>query len=207
MTNTVNVAHVSTSCYLLIYVSARYPVPPRNIANSFLYESTGRNLFAVTGHISLEVGRAGSHSREDVQRRVEDAVRKGWAAPSYDHPTIASLVVQDPGTGKFSKIYGTSWTDPKRDQWLEDTVKVGDSHQLPALDGSEASNLNPPFRIAADVLPTPIEAQQRRLSDNAVQKAAAAEGDESLTILGILFKPGASLPGKHQRIALTLSKE
>ncbi|RYP90948.1 hypothetical protein DL770_002953 [Monosporascus sp. CRB-9-2] len=234
----------------------------------------------MTGHISLEVGTAGSHSREDIERRIEDAVRKGWVALRYDHPTIASRVVQDPETGKFSKIYRTSKTDAQRDQWLENTVKVvstgqtgmewansdppvpdlptlfiirpppsstgsrvvrrdlvlrsphdiidgigtlylfgnlldhvsrsfaeGNSYQLPVLDGSEASNLSPPFRTAANVPPTLTEAQQRRLSDNAVQNAAAAEGDESLTVLGIPFKPGATLPGKHQRIALTFSKE
>ncbi|RYP16529.1 hypothetical protein DL765_005090 [Monosporascus sp. GIB2] len=64
-----------------------------------------------------------------------------------------------------------------------------------------------PFQIAANVPPTLTEAQQKRLSDNAVQKAGAVEGDESLTVLRIPFKPGATLPGKHQRIALTISKE
>ncbi|RYP37058.1 hypothetical protein DL767_003121 [Monosporascus sp. MG133] len=217
-----------------------------------LYEGSGRNFFAMTGHISLEVGTAGSHSREDVERRIEDAVRKGWVALRYDHPTIASRVVQDPGTGKFSKIYRTSKTDVQRDQWLENTVKVVSKGQT----GMERANSDPPVPglptlfiirpppsstcsrvVRRDlVLRSPhdivdgigtlylfgnlldhvsscecaagaYQAQLRRLSDNAAQNAAAAEGDESLTVLGIPFKPGATLPGKHQRIAVTFSKE
>ncbi|RYO98930.1 hypothetical protein DL764_006963 [Monosporascus ibericus] len=181
------------------------------------YEGSGRHFFAITGHISLEVGTAESHSREDVERRIEDAVRKGRAALRYDHLTIASRVMQDPGTGKFSKIYRTSKTDAQRDPWPENTVKVvstgqtgmewansdhpvpdlpaslyyktasvqhwsfaeDDPYQLPDIDGSEPLNLSPPFRIAANVPPTLTEAQQRRRSGNAVQNAAAAEGDEA----------------------------
>ncbi|RYP53324.1 hypothetical protein DL768_001681 [Monosporascus sp. mg162] len=59
-------------------------------------------------------------------------------------------------------------------------------YQLPVLDGSETSNLGPPFRVAANFPPTLTEAQQRRLSDNA---------------------PGANLRGMHQYIAFTFSKK
>ncbi|RYP62137.1 hypothetical protein DL769_007434 [Monosporascus sp. CRB-8-3] len=83
---------------------------------------------------------AGSHSREDVERRIEDAVRKGWVALRHDRPTIASLAAQDRGTGKFSKIYRRSKTDAQRDRWLENTVKVVSTGQT----GMEWANPDPP---------------------------------------------------------------
>ncbi|KAH7176933.1 hypothetical protein EDB81DRAFT_773793 [Dactylonectria macrodidyma] len=81
----------------------------------------------------------------------------------------------------------------------------GDGYQIPVLDGSEAANLSPSYRIAANVPPQLSEAQQRRIEDIAAEKAEAAASTD-VEIIGLPFRKGATLPGRHQRAALTLSK-
>ncbi|WYZ35718.1 hypothetical protein EsH8_X_000365 [Colletotrichum jinshuiense] len=82
----------------------------------------------------------------------------------------------------------------------------GDAHQLPALDGSEAANLSPPYRVAANVPPGLTDAQMARLADMAAQKAAAMEAP-GVEILDMPHRRGATLPGRHQRTALPFSAE
>lgn len=73
-------------------------------------------------------------------------------------------------------------------------------------DGSESANLSPPFRIAAAIPPTPSPAQQARLQEiAAVETARIQEGIEFE--IGIPYRQGAVLPGKHQRIEHTFSVE
>ncbi|KAH7127945.1 hypothetical protein B0J13DRAFT_564763 [Dactylonectria estremocensis] len=82
----------------------------------------------------------------------------------------------------------------------------GDAYQAPALDGSEAANLSPSYRIAANVPPQLSESQKRRIEEIATEKAEAASSPD-VEIIGLPFRQGATLPGRHQRAALTLSKD
>lgn len=82
--------------------------------------------------------------------------------------------------------------------------ELGDAYPVPSLDGSETENLSPSFRIAAKVPTELTEAQKERLSAIANEKEAVSRDVE---ILGIPFNEGAQLPGKHQRVAITLSPE
>lgn len=77
----------------------------------------------------------------------------------------------------------------------------GKSFQLPLFNGLEVHNLSPPYRIAAGVPSSPTEAQQNRLAQLAQEKQKATLGVEVLTVP---FRSGAVLPGKHQRVYITL---
>ncbi|KAG7148292.1 hypothetical protein HYQ46_002824 [Verticillium longisporum] len=80
----------------------------------------------------------------------------------------------------------------------------GASYRTPALDGSEAANLSPPYRIAANVPAQLSEAQKERLQTVTAQKAQV-RADTSVEILALPFREGAQVPGVHKRTALTLS--
>ncbi|KAI1062256.1 hypothetical protein LB506_006426 [Fusarium annulatum] len=82
----------------------------------------------------------------------------------------------------------------------------GNSYEPPALDGSETSNLSSSYRVAAQIPETPDQAQLDRLKQMAAQKAAAAS-DPSVEILALPYRQGDLLPGRHQRLALTLTRE
>ncbi|KAJ4307526.1 hypothetical protein N0V84_012669 [Fusarium piperis] len=82
----------------------------------------------------------------------------------------------------------------------------GDSFEIPIFDGSESANLSPSYRLAAHVPPQLTEAQKKRVEEIAAQKAAVAS-DPSVEQLSLPFKSGPLLPGRHQRLALTLSQE
>lgn len=77
----------------------------------------------------------------------------------------------------------------------------GKSFQLPVFGGAEAPNLSPPYRIAAGVPPTPTTAQTARLQALAEEKRSAALGVELLTVP---LSSTEVVPGKHQRVAITL---
>ncbi|KAL0934118.1 uncharacterized protein CTRU02_210917 [Colletotrichum truncatum] len=81
-----------------------------------------------------------------------------------------------------------------------------DAFQLPSFDGSEAANLSPPYRVAANVPPTLTEAQQKRLADMAAQKAAAME-PSGIEVLDMPYRRGATVPKRHQRTSITLNKD
>lgn len=82
----------------------------------------------------------------------------------------------------------------------------GETYEPPALDGSEASNLSPSYRIAANIPEQLSQVQIDRLGSMAAQKAAVAS-DPSVEILALPFRKGASASGRHQRVALTFTKE
>ncbi|KAF4454854.1 hypothetical protein F53441_2724 [Fusarium austroafricanum] len=81
----------------------------------------------------------------------------------------------------------------------------GDSYEPPALNGSETSNLSPPYRVAAQIPGELSQAQLDRLERMAAQKASVAS-DPSVEVLSLPFRKGALLPGRHQRLALTFTK-
>ncbi|KAK3505467.1 hypothetical protein B0T13DRAFT_39376 [Neurospora crassa] len=81
--------------------------------------------------------------------------------------------------------------------------------ELPIFDGSEASNLSPPYRVAANIpLTPPTPEHQARLSTT---KAAASQPLNPdipfFEEIGIPYTHGPLLPGKHQRTAHYLSRE
>ncbi|KAG5751867.1 hypothetical protein H9Q72_014170 [Fusarium xylarioides] len=90
--------------------------------------------------------------------------------------------------------------------FASEAYNKGNSYEPPALDGSETSNLSPSYRIAAQIPETPDQAQLDRLEKMAAQKAAAAS-DPNVKILALPYRQGDLLPGLHQRLALTLTKE
>lgn len=84
--------------------------------------------------------------------------------------------------------------------------------ELPVFDGSEASNLSPPYRVAANVPAVPTPEQQARL--DAMKAASTSQPapipDEQTPTpidIGINCQSGPHflLPGKHQRVAHFLS--
>lgn len=82
----------------------------------------------------------------------------------------------------------------------------GSSFQLPTFDdGSELGKMSPPFRVAAKIPKSLTEQQQKRLKHIAALKEQQLASD--IPLLLIPWKQGEVVPGKHQRIALTLSQE
>ncbi|KAL7911476.1 hypothetical protein GGI35DRAFT_442900 [Trichoderma velutinum] len=82
----------------------------------------------------------------------------------------------------------------------------GSSFELPTFDdGSEFANMSPPFRVAANVPKSLTERQQQRLATVASLKEQQLASDIPPLIMP--WKKGEVAPGKHQRVALTLSQE
>nr|CEG04453.1 unnamed protein product [Fusarium clavum] len=87
-----------------------------------------------------------------------------------------------------------------------EAYEKGDAYELPALDGSEVSNLSPSYRIAAGIPDTLSQAQLDRLDAMAAQKEAVAS-DPNVEVLALPYREGEIVPGRHQLLALTLTKE
>ncbi|KAM0438491.1 hypothetical protein ACHAPT_001240 [Fusarium lateritium] len=87
-----------------------------------------------------------------------------------------------------------------------EVYEKGDSFEIPTFDGSESANLSPSYRLAAQVPQELTEEQKKRIQEMRAQKAAVAS-DPSVEHLALPFKSGPLLPGRHQRLALTLSQE
>ncbi|KAL2823253.1 hypothetical protein BDW59DRAFT_148900 [Aspergillus cavernicola] len=82
-------------------------------------------------------------------------------------------------------------------------LEQGDSYRLPVF-GDEWSRLSPPFRVAAGVPPSLTRQQKIRLDKTVAWNAALTQGVE---IAGFPCRKVATKPGKHQRVAITLSSE
>ncbi|KAM0549464.1 hypothetical protein ACHAPJ_009450 [Fusarium lateritium] len=87
-----------------------------------------------------------------------------------------------------------------------EAYEKGDSYEPPALNGSETSNLSPPYRMAAQIPDELAQDQLDRLEQMAAQKAAVAT-DPSVEVLALPYRKGAVAPGRHQRASLTLTQE
>lgn len=87
-----------------------------------------------------------------------------------------------------------------------EAYEKGETYNPPPLDGSEASNLSPSYRIAARIPDKLPQAQIDRLNAMAAQKAAVAS-DPSIQVLALPFRKGEIVPGRHQRVALTLTEK
>ncbi|KAE8156378.1 hypothetical protein BDV40DRAFT_309690 [Aspergillus tamarii] len=81
--------------------------------------------------------------------------------------------------------------------------KWGASYTAPCF-GDEWSNLSPPLRVAAGIPKDLQPAQQNRLQDIIHSNESLKEGIE---IASIPFHRDRTQPGKHQRVAITLSIE
>lgn len=89
-----------------------------------------------------------------------------------------------------------------------EAYEQGEAYELPTFDGSEAANLSPPFRVAADIPPTPTEKVKTRLAEAAARRQLmeSTQAASNITTLAIPWKRGAVVPGTHQRVALSLSE-
>lgn len=79
----------------------------------------------------------------------------------------------------------------------------GNVHPLPIF-GDEWTRLSPPFRVAAGITPTLSKPQQVCLDKTIAWNAALRKGME---IAGLPCRKASTKPGKHQRVAITLSTE
>ncbi|KAL4925633.1 uncharacterized protein BDV17DRAFT_179454 [Aspergillus undulatus] len=82
-------------------------------------------------------------------------------------------------------------------------LQQSDAYPLPVF-GNECTRLSPPFRVAAGVPPTLTKKQQISLEKAVSWNAALKKGVE---IAGFPGRKSATQPGKHQRVAITLSTE
>lgn len=150
-----------------------------------------------------------------------------WANSDPPAPNIATLFVvcpatsQDPSTIRRDLVLrsphdiidgiGTLHFLNSLVTKTSEAFREGDFfRELPVFDGSEASNLSPPYRVAANVPSVPTPEQQARLD---VMAAAAAsisqptsssdseEGVPTPIDIGIPYPLDPLLPGKHQRVA------
>ena len=75
------------------------------------------------------------------------------------------------------------------------------SKQDPQTSTNESKRLSPPFRIAGRVPLRPSEEEQRFLTQ---LRRANETQREGVNVLTIPFNQNATIPGKHQRVAITL---
>lgn len=92
-------------------------------------------------------------------------------------------------------------------QLLSEILDNGDS-ALSDVSGDEVSRLSPAYRVAADVPADMAEQAKKRLSELAsVYAPVEKSGGDAPEPIGLPYKKGAVLPGKHQRVELVLSKD
>lgn len=85
----------------------------------------------------------------------------------------------------------------------EQAYAQGSQYQLPRF-GEESAHLSPPLRIAA-AIPAALQPEQKAYLDTVrPYQASLREGVEVATMP---FDKSRTFPGKHQRIAVTLSRE
>lgn len=75
------------------------------------------------------------------------------------------------------------------------------TYALPGF-GHEWVNLSPPFRVAADIPPC-LRPEQRALFDEIISHNTSLKKD--VEIASVPLQTGATAPGRHQRIAITLT--
>lgn len=76
------------------------------------------------------------------------------------------------------------------------------SYQLPTF-GSEWTNLSPSLRVAAGITQPPTLEQKARFDETVTHNASLRQDVE---LVSVSFKRGVAMPGKHQRVARTLSE-
>ena len=81
---------------------------------------------------------------------------------------------------------------------VSEALDQGPRHDLPPFNLSEIARLSPPYRIAAAVPEQPTPQQAEKIV--AIQ-TIQPESSSRVQTIGIPFKAGPLLPGKHQRVA------
>ncbi|KAH6890657.1 hypothetical protein B0T10DRAFT_486401 [Thelonectria olida] len=89
-------------------------------------------------------------------------------------------------------------------RYASQAYQGGDSWQPPTLDGSEIKSLSPPYRVAASIPSHLTEAQQRKMDEIAAEITSPNKGPQ---VISLPFQKGNLVPGKHQRMALKLSRD
>lgn len=91
-------------------------------------------------------------------------------------------------------------------QLAAETLTKGDSFTADSI--GEVARLSPPYRIAAKIPSDTTEIVQKRLAQiSSVYKSPAEPAFDDAQPIGLPYQKGASLPGKHQRVELILSKD
>lgn len=80
----------------------------------------------------------------------------------------------------------------------------GSEYPLPCF-GIEYANLSPPFRVAAGLQPSMSPEQRERFESIMAYNAFTKQ--DCIEVANIPFKRGKRLPGKHQRVAITLPSQ
>ncbi|KAL4808607.1 hypothetical protein BDV18DRAFT_167657 [Aspergillus unguis] len=88
-------------------------------------------------------------------------------------------------------------------EYAAQALHQGDAYPLPAF-GDEWTRLSPPFRVAAGV-PSTLKKQQIMRLEKAASSNAKIRKD--VEIAGFSTRSRATQPGRHQRVAITLSVE
>ncbi|VUC30650.1 unnamed protein product [Clonostachys rosea] len=105
-----------------------------------LYEGSGRMFFAMTGHVILKANPIPDLPIDEAERRLDAALREGWLALRFDHPTIASQVFLNGGATSSTKVYQSPQNSDDLDAWVRGTlVSVSES-----TTGEEWANSDPP---------------------------------------------------------------
>ncbi|KAF7121779.1 hypothetical protein CNMCM5793_009332 [Aspergillus hiratsukae] len=77
----------------------------------------------------------------------------------------------------------------------------GSDYPFPCF-GTEYANLSPPFRVAAGLQPSMSPEQRERFESIMAYNASMKQ--DHIEVASVPFKRGKRLPGKHQRVAVTL---
>lgn len=89
---------------------------------------------------------------------------------------------------------------------VSETLASGNIPVTADVEQPEESRLSPPFRIAADV-PADITSLVQNRLDEAESVYDSPSTSEAAEPIGVPYKKGALLPGKHQRVELVLGKD
>ncbi|KAI9900213.1 hypothetical protein N3K66_004475 [Trichothecium roseum] len=90
---------------------------------------------------------------------------------------------------------------------IADALSNGSGWAAPKPDGSETKKLSPPFRVAANVPKQPSAGVQQRITDMA---ALATTPPPKVEVIGLPLigeDNNAVVPGKHQRVDLTMGTD
>lgn len=132
------------------------------------YAATGRHLFAIMGHISVNFKVPPGQSPGECERRLEDALRISWSHLRFQHPTIASWVEYH---GKHPrKVYETAM--PQCDganslhEWLANTFRPITIDQA----GLDWCNTDPPVPPLPTMFVLKSEAVENGISPQNIRR-------------------------------------
>ena len=85
-----------------------------------IFEGSGRMFFAITGHVSLLRPVLKNESIEDIEARIDRAIRIAWLTLRHEQPGIASWVEWNSNRNELVKVYESLRED---DNWLSNTCQ------------------------------------------------------------------------------------